>query len=302
MLALIAGMGDLPPALVARLDTPPLVCAMRGFEPSLPVDIGFRLEHLGSFLAKLKKRGVTRICMAGAVRRPPVDPAEIDAATAPLVPRIQAALTQGDDGALRVFIGIMEEMGIKVVPAHDVAPDLLPRTGVLTKAGPASSHTADAFAGEECVRQMGLADSGQACVIRDGAVVVREDSHGTDAMLKKLALPYAPSQSTISGDPYFFPVEVAVVLAKEVRSWLADHPKPNPQAEGGILFKAPKPDQDRRADLPLIGPRTAMLAAEAGLDGIVIEAGGVMVLDLSTVRRILDAQGMFLWVRPRGGA
>ena len=298
MLALIAGTGALPPALVARLDTPPLVCAMRGFEPALPVDIGFRLEHLGSFLAKLKKRGVTRICMAGAVRRPPVDPAEIDAATAPLVPRIQAALTQGDDGALRVFIGIMEEMGFTVVPAHDVAPDLLPRTGVLTKAGPASSHTADAFAGEECVRQMGLADSGQACVIRDGAVVLREDSQGTDAMLKKIALPYDTRPS--ASDPLDWAFEVAVDLAKEVKAWFAKGIQRPDDAPGGILFKAPKPDQDRRADLPLIGPRTAMLAAEAGLDGIVVEAGGVMVLDLAAVRRILDAQGMFLWVRGRG--
>ena len=298
MLALIAGTGALPPALVARLGTPPLVCAMCGFEPSLPVDIGFRLEHLGSFLAKLKKRGVTRICMAGAVRRPPVDPAEIDAATAPLVPRIQAALTQGDDGALRVFIGIMEEMGFTVVPAHDVAPDLLPRTGVLTKAGPASSHTADAFAGEECVRQMGLADSGQACVIRDGAVVLREDSQGTDAMLKKIALPYDTRPS--ASDPLDWAFEVAVDLAKEVKAWFAKGIQRPDDAPGGILFKAPKPDQDRRADLPLIGPRTAMLAAEAGLDGIVVEAGGVMVLDLAAVRRILDAQGMFLWVRGRG--
>jgi len=33
----------------------------------------------------------------------------------------------------------------------------------------------------------------------------------------------------------------------------------------------------------------------------VIEADGVMVLELVAVRQVLDAQGMFLWVRPRGG-
>ncbi|WP_296427473.1 UDP-2,3-diacylglucosamine diphosphatase LpxI [Yoonia sp.] len=300
MLALIAGTGDLPPALVARLDQAPLICAMRGFEPAMPVDIGFRIEHLGSFLATLKKRGVTRICMAGAVRRPPVDPAEIDAATAPLVPRIQAALTQGDDGALRVIIAIIEDAGFSVVAAHDMAPDLLPRAGVLTKTGPASSHTADAFAGEACVAQMGQTDKGQACVTRDGAVILREDAQGTDAMLQKLCLPDAAAHGPY--DPTVFGLDVVVDLAAHVRIWLADHPEPPANVPGGILFKAPKPGQDRRADLPLIGPRTAMLAAEAGLDGIVIEAGGVLVLDLSRVRRILDAQGMFLWVRPRGGA
>ncbi|PRY80505.1 hypothetical protein CLV80_101360 [Yoonia maritima] len=258
MLALIAGTGDLPPALVARLPERPLVCAMRGFEPSLTPDITFRMEHLGSFLADLQARGVTQICMAGAVRRPQIDPSQIDAATMPLVPKVQAALTQGDDGALRIIITILEEHGFKVMAAHDVARDLLPRSGVLTKTGPASDHTVDAFTGEACVAQMGHADTGQACIVRFAEVMLREDANGTDAMLARAT------------------------------------------GKGGILFKAPKPNQDWRADLPLIGPATAKAAAS--LDGIVIESGGVMVLDLPAVRRILDAQGMFLWVRPRGGA
>ncbi|PUB19367.1 LpxI family protein [Yoonia sediminilitoris] len=296
MLALIAGTGNLPPALVARLQVRPLICAMRGFDPALPVDISFRLEHLGSFLADLKSRGVTRICMAGAVRRPPIDPSEIDAATAPLVPRIQAALTQGDDGALRVVIKIFQAAGFGVVAAHEVAPDLLPRTGVLTKTGPASKHSADAYAGEECVVAMGAADSGQACVVRDGDVVLREDIHGTDAMLQKLCLLH--DRKSVSDDPLAW---ATGAIADLVNDWLVRHPDRPVTAQGGILFKGPKPGQDRRADLPLIGPQTAMRAAEAGLDGIVIEAGGVMVLDLAALCKILNAQGMFLWVRPRGG-
>ena len=57
-----------------------------------------------------------------------------------------------------------------------------------------------------------------------------------------------------------------------------------------------------RVDMPLIGLGTVMRAAEAGLAGIVIEAGGVMLLDPEGVAEVLRAQGMFLWVRPRGGA
>ncbi|MDO6589567.1 LpxI family protein [Loktanella sp. D2R18] len=297
MLALIAGTGDLPPALVGRLAEPPLICAMRGFEPSLNPDITFRMEHLGSFLADLRARGVTQICMAGAVRRPQIDPSQIDAATMPLVPKVQAALTQGDDGALRIIIAIMEEYGFHVMAAHEIAPDLLPQPGVRTKIGPASDHTNDAFAGESCVVAMGLADTGQACVVLNGDVVAREDAQGTDAMLQKLCAPnYENSKS------FDWATDISTDLRKMVKSWLADKPDTTIDATGGILFKAPKPSQDQRADLPLIGLRTVMMAAEAGLDGIVIEAGGVMVLDLPTVRKVLDAQGMFLWVRPRGGA
>nr|WP_245216402.1 UDP-2,3-diacylglucosamine diphosphatase LpxI [Sagittula salina] len=73
-------------------------------------------------------------------------------------------------------------------------------------------------------------------------------------------------------------------------------------AAGGVLYKAPKPGQDRRADLPVIGPDTVAGAAGAGLRGIVIEAGGVMVLEAERVRKRLTAERMFLWVRERGAS
>jgi len=74
--------------------------------------------------------------------------------------------------------------------------------------------------------------------------------------------------------------------------WLSgDHPR------AGLLFKAPKPDQDLRIDLPTIGPTTVQGAIDAGLGGIVIAAGGVIVLDQSRVIDMMDDAGMFLWVR-----
>ncbi len=299
MLALIAGMGDLPPALVSRLPERPLICALDGFEPALGVDIRFRLEQLGTFLAELKAHGVTRICMAGAVRRPQIDAAQIDAATLPLIPKVQAAMAQGDDGALRAIIAVLEEAGFAVVAAHEIAPDLLPPAGVLTRAKPEDWHKADAAEGEACVVAMGQADSGQACIVRVGRVLAKEDAEGTDAMLAKFFEAY---DAPMAGDPLDYIMDLGVSAVETVKDWLSGLEETPATADDGILFKAPKPQQDRRADLPLIGPATAMKAAEAGLSGIVIEAGGVMVLDMEAVCQILDAQGMFLWVRPRGDA
>jgi DUF1009 family protein len=258
MIALIAGTGALPAALVARLDRRPLICALAGFSPGLDVDIPFRIEHLGSFLQVLSDRGVTQICMAGAIQRPAIDPAQIDTATMPLVPRIQAAIAQGDDGALREVIAIFEDHGFAVKAAHDIAPDLLPSVGVLTTTQPSDRHVEDAGIGERAIVQMGAADIGQACVVHMGQVVAQEDIDGTDALLGRV------------------------------------------NAMHGILFKAPKPNQDRRADLPVIGIQTAKGAAAAGLAGIVIEADGVMVLNLPELLETLDAFDMFLWVRPKG--
>jgi len=279
MLALIAGTGDLPAALVARLPVPPLLCAMEGFRPSLTPDVTFRIEHLGSFLSDLRALGVTEICMAGAISRPPIDPGAVDEATKPLVPRIMDAIAQGDDGALRTIIAIFEEAGLTVRAAHELAPDLLPEAGLLSRSPVTMTARQDAVTAEQTIAEMGRADIGQACVVRDGFVLAREGQAGTDAMLARFALP-----------------DEALTDLKDGSE------SPAHRLMGAILFKAPKPDQDRRADLPVIGLQTAKSAIAAGLAGVVIEHDGVMVLDLSAVLSALDAAGLFLWVRPKGAA
>ncbi len=73
--------------------------------------------------------------------------------------------------------------------------------------------------------------------------------------------------------------------------------KPDPTGARGVLYKAPKPGQDRRIDLPTIGPDTVLQAAEAGLAGIVWEAGSVIMLERAEAVRRAEASGLFLWAR-----
>jgi DUF1009 family protein len=54
---------------------------------------------------------------------------------------------------------------------------------------------------------------------------------------------------------------------------------------GAVLAKAVKPGQDRRFDLPAVGPSTALLGSAVGLRGIAVEAGGVLLLER---RRLID--------------
>lgn len=266
MIALFAGSGALPGVLIDRLrrsGDAPLVCEMAGHRADVPADVTplrFRIETLATVLGDLRDRGVTRICLAGAVRRPEIDPAAIDAATEPMMAQLRDAMGLGDDGTLRALMSLIEAAGFAIVAAQDIAPDLLPPAGVPTRAAPGPDASRDAALGEATVAAMGRADAGQACVVRDRIVVAREGADGTDALLAGLT---------------------------------PDHP-------GGLLFKAPKPGQDRRADLPVIGPATAIAVAGAGLSGLVIQAGGVMVIDLPKVVEILDVAGRFLWVRDLG--
>ena len=62
----------------------------------------------------------------------------------------------------------------------------------------------------------------------------------------------------------------------------------------GVLAKLPKPNQDRRVDLPTIGVRTIERAAAAGLAGIVGEPAGLLVVDRPAVREAADRLGLFV--------
>lgn len=261
MLALIAGQGALP-AILARHRPGALIREMEMFPSGLPGAESFRLETLGTLLDELSARGVEEVCFAGAVRRPPVDPARIDAATMPLLPRIMAALGAGDDAALRVVLEIFGEHGFRIVGAHEIAPELIPEPGCMGAREPGDRDAADAERAAEIHGALAAADIGQACVVAAGQALAVETFGGTDWML-----------ATLAGDRR------------------PDGPS------GGVLYKAPKAGQDRRIDLPAIGAETVRGAASAGLSGIVIAAGGVMVLGTDEVIAAADAAGLFLWVR-----
>ena len=310
MLALIAGQGLLPSRLVAALEAGGRafrVYALEGFEPEGLGDRAvtrFRLEELGGFIEGLKTGGAEAVCLAGAVRRPALDEARVDAATAPLIARIAGAMAQGDDGALREIMAIFEEAGLRVEAAHEVAPGLLPEAGVLTEVRPEAGDEADAARGADVVAAMGAADVGQACIVADGQALAIEALGGTDWMIRSLMrVPEAArrreqallKEASLFGRAADWVSEVTEFLSASEPSRLPERDKALPP--GGLLYKAPKPGQDRRADLPVIGPATVMLAAEAELRGIVVEAGGVMVLDRETVVAMADAVGLFIWVR-----
>ena len=249
-LALIAGQGQLPAALAARLPEVPLVCALQGFMPTgLAVDLVFRLETLGSFLHQLQQRGITHLCMCGAIRRPAIDPAAIDAATRPLVPVLQQALAAGDDGALRAVIGLFQDRGITVLGAHQLAPDLLMPAGCPTRAQPSAAHRADLALALQVLDEQAAADLGQACVIGAGQVLAREGEAGTDAMLAGL----------------------------------------QGRGRGAVLHKAPKPGQDLRADLPTIGPDTVAAAVAAGLFAARIDGAAQSIESAVGELMMLDA-------------
>src|SRR6202007_2353949 len=106
--------------------------------------------------------------------------------------------------------------------------------GPLGRLVPDAQANADIARGFEIIRMLGTLDIGQAAVVQQGLVLGVEAIEGTDALLAR-----------------------AGGLKRE--------------GPGGVLVKAAKPGQERRADLPTIGLRTVANAAAAGLRGIAVE-------------------------------
>ncbi|RWR52461.1 LpxI family protein [Sinirhodobacter ferrireducens] len=261
--ALIAGTGGLP-ALLAAAAPGMLLCELDGFPSAVPgaEPLRFRIERLVPFLDALVARGVSRVCFAGAIRRPKIEPEMFDAQTALLVPRLVGAMQAGDDATLRAVIELFEDWGLVAVGADEIAPDLVPGAGVLTGTVTATDE-ADAKRAAAIVAALGSVDVGQGAVVARGLCLAVESLPGTDAML----------------------------------DFVAAHRALHPAPAGGLFFKAPKPGQDRRIDLPAIGPQTVAKAAAAGLSGIAFEAGGVLLLDRAATIAAAVTAGIFLWGR-----
>ena len=262
-IALIAGQGALP-GLVARAAPGLVICEMEGTPSEIggPETLRFRIERLVPFLDALVERGIKRVVFAGALQRPRVDMELIDPRSAQLVPRLAMAMQAGDDATLRAVIEIFEEWEFEVVGAHEIAPDLLCPPGVICGA-PSDRDRADVTRAAAIVADLGRVDIGQGAVVAGGLCLAVETLPGTDAMLE------------------------FVRLHKGLRDDLT--------SARGVFYKAPKPGQDRRADLPAIGVHTVQNAAAAGLSGIAFEAGGVMVLHREAVIAAAQAAGLFLW-------
>ena len=59
-------------------------------------------------------------------------------------------------------------------------------------------------------------------------------------------------------------------------------------------MKMSKPGQERRADLPTVGPETVRLAVSCGFRGMALEEGGTLLLDRDIVKDIASKAGFFI--------
>ena len=265
----ICGSGTLPRLVVERLEeqgnwvellTLPSV-ALSWLEGRTTTEVD--LANFVDILEARWEQGARFVVLAGAVRRPSYKAAD----EARVLGSSNVVLAAGDNSILTQILARIERIGFVVWGAHDVIPELIPESGQLTDRQPTEDDRKDVASAARIVRKLGQVDVGQAAVVAQGLCMAVETVSGTDDMLTRCA----------------------DIL-----------PRFRPELDGarGVMYKAPKSGQDRRVDLPTIGPETIRLAALAGLAGVAIEAGGVLLLDRESVLSTTRQAGMFLWSRP----
>ena len=263
-LAILAGGGSLPRDVVdaCRQDGMPyFLVDLAGFAGAWAREQGatqVALGQVGRLLDAMKAEGCDAVTMAGTLIRPQLSKVRFDWQGVKVLPRVAKLFRQGDDALLSGIAQIFEEHGFRVFGAESFVGDALAGGGSLTDTGPDEDTQADIAHAVAILNALGQFDVGQAAVVAQGVCIAVEAAEGTDAMLSRVA-------ALRTGEP-----------------------------RAGVLVKLPKPGQDRRIDLPAIGPATVDAAAAAGLAGIVLEAGGGFVLERTETLRRCEAAGLFL--------
>ncbi len=248
-LTLVAGGGELVPHILAAI--------RRTGEPVQVLDLVGRadvadsavvrssLSDAPAMIAAINDYRTTHLLLAGGVHISDADREGLAAAFG-LAGRLAGGL--GDVGLAGMILLYCKMQRIKLVGAHDVAPELLAPDGQI--AGPTAGAEILGLAQRalKAARAVGAIDLGQSVVLSSNRPIAAEDAAGTDALLARVA---ALRQAGLAGN-------------------------------GGrplIFAKARKPRQPSFVDLPAIGPQTIVNAAAAGVFVVAVEAGATLLLD-----------------------
>ncbi|MBF9232539.1 LpxI family protein [Microvirga alba] len=269
-IAILAGSGQLPIQLLKHLEQTGRdyrVLAFRGFAaPELR-----RRAHASADLLDLKT--IMRVldgwqpkavALVGAVRRPGFS--ALLGAYSLLRNRqeVKEVIARGDDQVLRGAVMLLEERGHKVVGAHELAPGLVAPQDLRGALVPGEDDRQAIAVGLDLLNSLSAFDIGQAAIVAREHVLAIEGPEGTDRMLRR--------------------------VMRLRQSWFGLRRR----KEGGVLIKAAKRGQDLRVDMPTIGPKTLVEAAQAGLSGIAIGMGSTFVLEQEETLRTADRLGLFL--------
>lgn len=218
-----------------------------------------RLGQFKRVLRYLARQRVSVVVMAGGIGKTAIWQIRPDTLALKMAARLRHL---HDDHLLRAVAAVVEDHGFLVRGVTDFVPELLAPPGVLSRRLPSEAHWQDICFGWYCAKALGRLDIGQGVVVRQKVVVAVEAMEGTDAMIQRAGPLIAGRRGQGNRD--------------------------------GVMVKVCKPSQDRRLDLPAIGPGTMESLHRAGIAVLAVESDATLILDPEATCRSADMYNLVL--------
>jgi DUF1009 family protein len=157
---------------------------------------------------------------------------------------------------MQAIAGWLTGRGFELCDQDELLAPLLAPIGALSERSPTEAELTDFLFGESVVALLGLSGVGQCVVVKQGSVLAVEAIEGTDATIRR---------------------------AGELGG------------QGATVVKAARPSQDRRFDLPAIGPATIEAMIAAGATALAIEAESTLIVDRQHLMETADQAAIAVW-------
>ena len=221
---------------------------------------------IGRILQILKSQKIKNICMVGYIPRPnsPKDYLNfryLNVQTLSILFQSIGILRGGDASLFKKINSLLEKRGYKIIGASEIAPNLTLKGGLYSSKSVSKVEFENIKKAKQCAEMTGYLDIGQAVVVKNGRVLAIEAAEGTDVMLERAAC-------------------LEAIRIKR----------------GGVILKSAQINQDKRVDMPTIGPNTIKNVVKANLSGIAITADNVIVLDFQKVIEMIEDNNLYFIV------
>ena len=280
-LGLIAGNGRFPfllldaarahnlTVVVAAIneETDPEIDARAAADPNIHVH-WLSLGELSRLIETFQREGVTRATMAGQVKHKQIFSAiRPDWRLAKLLLNLRSRNT---DMLLGAIAKVLADEGIELVSSTQYLEPLLAQPGILTTRPPSHDELKDIAYGRTVARAIAAYDLGQTVVIAAQACVAVEAMEGTDATI-------ARAGALLQSNPL-------------------DPQHPNTLSRALTVVKVPKPNQDMRFDVPVIGVQTIDTMRKAGATCLALDAGKTLLFDVQAIVAAANAANITIAV------
>ena len=235
------------------------------------------LGELSKLIETFQHAGVTRAVMAGQVKHKQIfSSIRPDWRLAKLLLNLR---TRNTDMLLGAIAKVLSDEGIELISSTAYLEPLLAKEGVLSDRTPDEEERKNIAYGLGVASGLAAFDIGQTVVIAAQACVAIEAMEGTDAAVARAG---AILRSLNEEDPDKHFSGSASTLERRL-----------------TVIKLPKPKQDMRFDVPVVGLRTIETMVEASASCLAIEAERTLVFDRESILRRADEVGIAIVALPR---